>query len=254
MNRLEDIAKNIRREIFDFMTANKVGHLASSLSCVDILVSLYYDSKHSFKYKDDILIFGKAHGSPALYPILVDLGYIQREELAKFCLKDGILRLHADQSIPGCHFVGGSLGNGIGYAAGVAYGNTKNVIVLLGDGELYEGSVWETLMFISHHNLNNMRIIIDRNGMCTIGETEKMIKLEPLKDKMEAFGFDVVSIDGHNFSQLRNALSVRISKPQVIIAKTIKGKGISFMEGQWIYHSIIPQKDDLIKQAKQELK
>ena len=242
---LEENAKSVRKRIFEFKTRTKFGHLASCLCCVDILVSLYRDSQTQFNPDEDIFLFSKGHGSPAVYPILADLGTIDEGELDRYCEPEGILRLHADQSIPGCHFVGGSLGNGIGYAAGYAFASGKNVYTLVGDAELYEGSVWESLMYISHHNLSNLRIIIDRNGLGTIGETEKMLKLEPLADKMKSFVGDVVEIDGHDYDDLRKTFSSQ--NPQVIIAKTTKGKGVSYMEGKWQYHTIVPSSEEDIK-------
>lgn len=246
-------AKSFRREIFEFKTTSGVGHLASCLSTVDILVSLFYSPTTVFRPNKDKIIFSKAHGSPALYPILADLGYISKNELKKYGQAGGILTMHSDHSIPLCHFVGGSLGNGIGHAAGLAHKNDINVFVILGDGELYEGSVWETLMFISHHNINNMKLIVDRNGLCILGATEEIIKLDPLDKKIAAFGFDVATIDGHNYSQLNNIFSYMNAKPQVIIAKTIKGKGVSYMEGKWEYHTIIPKDKELIRKGLEEL-
>jgi transketolase len=250
---LEKIAKSVRKEIFKFKTRDGIGHLHTSLSCVDMLVSLFYDEKTIFNHKKDIVLFGKAHGSPSIYPILADFDYFSKDELDKYCQPEGILRLHSDDSIPGCHFVGGSLGNGIGYAAGVAQANRdKNVYIIMGDSELYEGSVWESLMFINHHNLTNLRIIVDRNGLGTIGETEKMLKLEPLADKFKSFmGDSVVEIDGHSYDDLRDSFSSQ--SPQVIIAKTIKGKGVSYMEGKWKYHVIIPSSKEDIKQGLEDL-
>jgi transketolase len=191
-------------------------------------------------------MFGKAHGSPSIYPILADLGYFPKDELEKYCRPGGILRLHSDWTIPGCHFVGGSLGNGIGYASGLAQAQPdKNIYIIMGDAELYEGSVWESLMYISHHNLSNLRIIIDRNGLGTIGETEKMLKLEPLHDKFQSFVNDVAEIDGHDYDSLRGVFSNQ--SPQVVIAKTTKGKGVSYMEGKWEYHTIVPSSEEDIK-------
>ena len=115
----------------------------------------------------------------------------------------------------------------------------------MGDAELYEGSVWESLMYISHHNLSNLRIIIDRNGLGTIGETEKMLKLEPLHDKFQSFVNDVAEIDGHDYDSLRGVFSNQ--SPQVVIAKTTKGKGVSYMEGKWEYHTIVPSSEEDIK-------
>ena len=217
------------------------------------MVSLYYDDVTLFDHKKDVLIFSKGHGSPSVYPILSDFEYIDKLELEKYCTPEGILKLHADHTIPGCHFVGGSLGNGIGYAAGLAYGSGKNVYVMLGDAELYEGSVWESLIFISHHNINNLNIIVDRNAMGILGKTEELLKLEPLADKFKSFGFEVCTVDGHSFKELRDVFSKKCDRPRVVIANTIKGKGISYMEDAWRYHTIIPKEKELIKIAIEEL-
>jgi transketolase len=249
----EQIAKSVRKRIFEFKTRSGKGHLASCLSCVDILVSLYLDRYTLFDHEKDILIFSKGHGSPSVYPLLVDLGYVVESELDKYCSPEGTLRLHADKSIPGCHFVGGSLGNGIGYAAGLAYGKDKQVYVILGDAELYEGAVWETIIFAAHHNLNNLHIIVDRNGMGILGKTEELLKLEPLEDKFKSFGCEVRTVDGHNFEQLREAFSRRPEKLQVIIANTVKGSGVSYMEDVWQYHTIIPKDEESIKIGLEEL-
>ena len=253
-NELKVKAKEIRKTIFDFKTRTGIGHLATSLSCVDILVSWFYDEKTIFNHTKDKVFFGKAHGSPSIYPILADFGYYGKEELDKYCTPDGILRLHSDWSIPGCYFVGGSLGNGIGYVSGLAYVNRKNnYYIILGDAELYEGSVWESLIFISHHKLTNIKLIVDRNGLGTIGETEKLLKLESLEEKFEGFGFNVKTIDGHDYSELRNAYNHENSDVEVVIAKTIKGKGVSYMEGNWKYHVVIPNLKKDIKQGMEEL-
>jgi len=249
---LEKIAKSVRKAIFTFKTMDGIGHLHSSLSPVDILVSLFYDKKTKFNHEEDLVIFGKAHGSPSIYPILADFGYFPKDELEKYCRPEGILRLHSDSSIPGCHFVGGSLGNGIGYASGVALANRdKNIYLIMGDAELYEGSVWESLMFINHHNLKNLRIIVDRNGLGTIGDTEKMLKLNPLDDKFKSFVGEAECIDGHDYTELRRVFSA--DSPQVVIANTIKGKGVSYMEGKWKYHTIVPKGEELIKQGLEDL-
>ena len=249
---LEKIAKSVRKSIFKFKTMDGIGHLHSSLSPVDVLVSLFYDEETNFNHEEDLVIFGKAHGSPSIYPILADLGYFPKDELDKYCRPGGILRLHSDSSIPGCHFVGGSLGNGIGYASGVAMANRdKNIYVIMGDAELYEGSVWESLMFINHHNLKNLRIIVDRNGLGTIGDTEKMLKLNPLDEKFKSFVGSAKCIDGHSYDELREVFSE--DSPQVIIANTIKGKGVSYMEGKWKYHTIVPKGEELIKQGLEDL-
>ena len=251
---LEAKAKEVRREIFDFKTRTGIGHLATSLSCVDMLISWFYDDETTFDHTKDIVLFGKAHGSPSIYPILAEFGYYPKDELDKYCTPDGILRLHSDGSIPGCHFVGGSLGNGIGYAAGLAFANRdRDVYIIMGDAELYEGSVWESLIFIAHHKLTNLKIIVDRNGMGTIGETEKLLKLEPLTEKFEGFGFHVNDIDGHSYDELRRVYSNKNTSVEVTIAQTVKGKGVSYMEGDWRYHVIIPKSEEDIEQGLKEL-
>mgnify|MGYP005813085089 CR=1 FL=1 len=252
-NKLEELAKSARKKIFRFKTKSGYGHLASCLSCVDILASLYYDEETIYDHTKDSLIFSKGHGSPSIYPILADLGYYDPEELEKYCTPEGILKLHADKSIPGCRFVGGSLGNGIGYAAGLAYGSENNVVVMLGDAELYEGSVWESIIFIAHHNIKNLTLVIDRNAMGILGKTEELLKLEPLKEKFISFGLDAVIIDGHNFDELRAAFSTKTERPTVVIANTIKGRGVSYMEDVWQYHTIIPKDEEEIKIGLQEL-
>ncbi len=248
-------ANSIRREIIIFKTRTGNGHLASSLSMVDILVSLYLDSETWFDHTIDTLVWGKAHGGPAVYPILVDLGYFPSSELERYCRPDGILRLHPDKSIPGCTYVGGSLGNGIGYSAGLAFANpSKKFVVVLGDAELYEGSVWESLLMINHYQLSNLLVIVDRNGLGILGSTETLLKLEPLDEKFKSFGFSVIQVNGHSFPELRQALNVPPVVPTVIIANTVKSKGVPFMEGKSEYHTIIPRDQDVINQMLDDLK
>lgn len=246
-------ARTFRRKVFDFKTTSGQGHLASALSRIDIVASLYLDEETDFDWEQDTLVFGKAHGGPAVYPVLSHIGLIDEVEHARYCEPEGMLRLHPDWTIPGCVFVGGSLGNGIGYAAGRAFLEPeKRFWVILGDAELYEGAVWESLLFISHHNLNNLGLIIDRNGLAILGATEDLIRLEPLAAKFESFGFDTVSCDGHDFRELRHSLVLGL-QPRVVIAETVKGKGVSYMEDKYEYHTLIPQDPELIKLGRQDL-
>ncbi len=251
---LEEYAQNVRREVFKFKTHTGIGHLASCLSCVDLVVSLYKDDRTKFNHTNDVLLFSKAHGSPSVYPVLAELGMFDKDELDKYATPDGILKLHSDGTIPGCYFVGGSLGNGIGYASGLAFSDkSRDVYVILGDAELYEGSVWESLLFIAHHNLNNMKLIIDRNELGILGKTEDMVALEPLEDKMRSFGFDVSVVDGHSFDSMAAAFSKECTKPQLVIANTIKGCGVKYMEGKWRWHTQIPKTEELISQGMEDL-
>ena len=253
-NTLEEYALKVRREVFKFKTHTGIGHLASCLSCVDIVVSLYKDERTNFDYTQDILLFSKAHGSPSVYPVLAELGLFDEGELGKYATPEGILKLHSDGTIPGCHFVGGSLGNGIGYASGLAFSDKKrDVYVMLGDAELYEGAVWESLLFIAHHNLTNMKLVIDRNELGILGKTEDMVALEPLEDKLDSFGFDVTVVDGHNFDSMADAFSRGSDRPQLVIANTIKGSGVKYMEGKWKWHTQIPKTEELIRQGMEDL-
>jgi len=245
---LEEISKYVRREVIKFKTASGHGHLASTLSVVDILVALYFGTPRYFNPQNDILVFGKAHGGPAIYPILSRLGFIDESELSKYCLPNGILRLHPDQSIPGCDFVGGSLGNALGYAAGRAFSERdRQFVVILGDAELYEGSIWEALLFISHNKLNNLLMIVDRNGLGTIGFTEELLALEPINQKFSTFGISAITVDGHNFRDLTSAYSSSRSQPTCIIANTIKARGVSFMEGKPEYHTKYPTDSNTVE-------
>lgn len=247
-------AKHTRKEVIRMKTGSGSGHLASSLSLVDALVSLYYDENTVFDHTNCRIIFGKAHGGPAVYPILADLGYFAFSELEKYCTPDGILRLHPDQSIPGCEFVGGSLGNAIGFAAGLAWSDRKKMILtILGDAELYEGSVWESLLFIAHNKLSNLLIVVDRNGLGILGATEVLLKLEPLSEKFLSFGFEVLIADGHDFDSLREVFSATPTKTTVIILNTIKSKGVAFMEGKAEFHTIIPKDKNVIQQMLEDL-
>jgi len=219
---LEEKSRFIEAAIYKLEQQCPVGHLSSCLSCISILTSLYYDSETLFDYEKDIFIFGKGHAGATLYPILVDLGYIEEAELLKYTLPEGLLKLYPDPSIPGFHFITGSLGNSLGYAAGLALAHNPNkkVFVLLGDAELYEGVIWESLLFISHHQLNNLSIIIDRNGTSILGKTEHLLKLEPLESKFRSFGFFVQKTDGTSFQELRSIFSRKQSCPHVIIVNT----------------------------------
>lgn len=267
VKRLEKKAYWVRKKTLQMCVRSDSGHLASSLSCTDILVTLYYGGiiKHNPKnpnWKErDRFILSKGHGGVALYPILADLGFFSEEELENFCQLNGILGVHPDNKIPGIETVTGSLGHGLGISVGLALGAKLDkkgykIVTLLGDGECYEGSIWEAALFGGHHNLNNLVAIIDRNNLCVTDFTENFLGLNPLADKWKSFGWDVKSIDGHSFCDISNAFDYftsRISgKPLVLIANTIKGKGISFIEGQSFSHTYIP-KGEQLEQALREL-
>ena len=262
-HRLNDKSVYIRQSILEAIYHSGKGHIGGAFSCTDILVSLYYggilkyDSKNPKWNQRDRFILSKGHAAIALYAILADTGYYSSSELRLFN-SGGLLGEHPDTNIPGIEINSGSLGHGLGVGAGMALAaklDKKDYItyVLLGDGECYEGSIWEAAMFASHHNLDNLITIIDRNGLCIHGLTEEIIALDPLEKKFEAFGFSVTIINGHNFDEILSTLSSNKSKkPKLIIADTIKGKGVSFMENNasWHHGEI---SDKVYKQAKKEL-
>ncbi len=267
IDELEEKANWVRRHTLDMCLCGGSGHLVSSFSCTDILVALYYGGILRFNPANpgweerDRFIISKGHGAIALYPILADWGFFPVDELAKFCCGNSLLGAHPDHYIPGIEVVTGSLGHGLGIAAGLALaakmdGQAYKVIALLGDGECYEGAVWEAAMFASHHQLNNLTGIIDRNGLSVTDFTEKSLKLDPLDDKWRAFGWDTVTINGHNFKEILGALKdfrCRSSaKPLVIIANTVKGKGVSFMENNPLWHTLFPTGEQ-IEMARVEL-
>ena len=244
---LKDHSKQIRSDIIATIYAAKKGHIGGSLSCVDILVALYYGG--IFKYNSnypkwpnrDRLILSKGHAAVALYAVLANIGFFSKAELLMFN-SGGFLGEHPDIQVPGIEVNSGSLGHGLGIGAGIAYAAKMDrhsfcTYVLLGDGECYEGAIWEAAMFAAHHKLNNLIAIIDRNRLCIHGCTEDINKLDSLQDKFYAFGWSVETIDGHDHSQILKAINfLPPLKPKVVIANTIKGKGVSFMEGSSNWH------------------
>jgi len=248
---------DFRLELLDLVQKHKKGHIPSAFSMMEIVVYLYYTD---IMKNNDKLIISKGHAAFGLYPILADKGLVDKKEFEKFTKPDGILRLYADNSIPGIEIPAGSLGHGVGIGVGFALvakkdNENRDIFVISGDGELYEGSVWENFLFASHYELDNFVLVIDRNRLCILGETEKCIRLENLKDKLKAFGFEVVAVDGHSYKDIKKGFEIvknKNRKPKAIIANTIKAKGISFMENQPLWHNKIPT-DEEFKKAKTEI-
>jgi transketolase len=232
----------------------KSSHLGSSLSIVDILVVLYKSI-----LKKNIFILSKGHACLALYCILQKFNYISRKVLQSYGKNNTILLSHVSHKVPGVEFSTGSLGHGLPYAVGRALAekiNKKNkkIYVLISDGELNEGTTWESLLFASFHKLDNLIIIIDYNKIQSLDYTKNILKLEPTDKKLISFGCKVIRINGHSFSQLYKSLSFNNkNKPLIIICDTIKGKGISFMENSILWHYKSPSNDEL-KKAIEELK
>jgi transketolase len=196
----------------------------------------------------------------ALYPIFADIEYFDPKELDLFTQPGGLLGLYADYRVPGIEGISGSLGHGIGMASGFIFSDrldqlNRNVFVVIGDGECYEGSIWEAAMFAAHHKLNNLKVVLDRNQLCILGNTEDLVELGNLEEKWKSFGWNVISIDGHDYEQIDSALMSACDYkdgPSIIIANTVKGKGVSFMEGNAQWHNKIPT-EELFAQAFLEL-
>lgn len=262
-----DKCLEIRKKILEICLAAKTGHVTSSLSSVEILVTLFYSGLMKFDPKNpksderDRFIMSKAQASPALYAILGDLGFFPKEDLQGFAQKKGHFGVHLQHSVPGVELTAGALGHGLGVAGGIAQALRMDrklnlVYCLIGDGELYEGSIWESLLYIAHHKLNNLITIVDRNYLCTTDFTENLIALEPLDKKFEAMGFHVERVDGHNLEALQQTLSKLKSRPYqiptIVIADTVKGKGLDCMSYNPLCHGVAPE-GELIAQAKKEL-
>ena len=233
---LSDFSKEIRRNILKASFEAKACHIGSALSCVEILVTLY----SKILKKGDVFIFSKASGASALYAVLAKVSVIPQSKIS-FYLKKYPL---PSREVPGVVFSVGSLGHGFPIATGMALADRKRkVYCLISDGELDEGTTWETALFANHHNLKNLVVIIDRNHLQACGNTEKILKLEPLKEKWEAFGWEAKNVNGHNFSELKRALDSSNKKPLAVIADTVKGKGVDFMENdfKWHYCNLSPQ-------------
>lgn len=265
INSLKQKALQFRREILEVLNLAGSGHPGGSLSAVEILISLYdYKMKHRPKEPQwadrDRLIISKGHATPVVYVALANYDYFPKEELKTFRKLNTHLQGHVHVKAPGVEFNTGSLGHGLSVANGIALGAKLlkkgfKTYCLLGDGELQEGSVWEAAMSASHNKLDNLCAIVDYNKVQENGPVNEIKNLEPLKSKWESFGWYAVEVDGHTFEQLIAALDQAdsiIGKPTVIIAHTIKGKGISFMEGQAKWHGKAPNKEQL-QQALDEL-
>ena len=243
-------AREIRIDILRAVHSAGKGHIGGAFSIVEILISLYYRGILKFDASNpkwvgrDRFILSKGHTGIALYAVLADLEYFPKEELS-LLNQGGLLGEHPDPRIPGVEVISGSLGHGLPIGAGMALAdkmdnNSRKTYVLMGDGECYEGSVWEAAMFASHHELYNLCGIVDRNMLITHGSTESINRLEPFKAKWEAFGWEVIEINAHNFDELEETwitfTSKKAGKPSMVIANSIKGKGVSFMENEASWH------------------
>ena len=260
---LEQKARQIRCDALRMINRAGSGHPGGALSATDIMVALYYgkmklsDDPHD--EDRDRFVLSKGHANPSYYAILADKGYFPREELGSLRRLHSILQGHPDcNKCPGVDCSTGSLGQGVSVATGMALGfklgkRPNHVYVLTGDGELQEGLCWEAFMAAAHYKLDDLTVLVDQNGLQLDGTTDQVMSLGDLEAKFAAFGFAVQTVDGHDYGQLLEALDrVTPGKPQCIICKTVKGKGVSFMEGQVGWHGKAPS-DEQLAQALEEL-
>lgn len=263
---LNEITNVIRKDIVSMICKSKSGHPGGSLSAVEILTALYFDQMNidptNPKMEDrDRFVLSKGHAAPALYATLAERGYFDKEELKSLRKLGSMLQGHPDmKKIPGVEMSTGSLGQGFSVACGMAMAAKLdnapwNVYALLGDGEVQEGIIWEAAMSAAHYKLDNMIAFLDYNGLQIDGEVESVMSINPIEDKFRTFGWNVITIDGHDFDQIFAALDMAkdtVDKPTMIIAKTVKGKGVSFMENQASWHGSAPSEEQL-EQALSEL-
>ena len=261
---LENISKLIRRDILTMLTESASGHPGGSLSIADIMSVLFFDEmninpKNPKNPDRDRFVLSKGHAAPALYSALARRGYLEVEELNTLRKIDSRLQGHPNMNdVPGIDMSTGSLGQGISAAVGMALAgklDKKNyrVFTILGDGELEEGQVWEASMAAAHYKLDNLTAFIDNNGLQIDGNIEDVMNPGPIDKKFEAFGWNVLKINGHDFDEIKNAIKKAKEtkgQPTVIVCSTIKGKGVSFMENEAGWHGNAPNKE----QCEQALK
>ncbi len=265
---LEQIAKEVRRDILVMLNKSGSGHSGGSLSVTDILVALYfgkimnYDPHNPEDEERDRLVLSKGHACPALYAVLSKAGYFERDLLWSLRKLGSPLQGHPDsKKLPGIDAATGSLGNGISQAVGMALAakvlkKKYKVFCIVGDGEMDEGLVYEALNVAGHYKLSNLIVIVDNNGLQIDGKCSDVMNIYPLKDKFDAFNFKTFEIGGHNYKSLLDTLTTakrNVLKPSAIIARTVKGMGVSFMANKVEYHGVAPS-DDELKRALEELK
>ncbi len=264
---LEKLSKEIRKEILGMIYRTKSPHIGCSFSMVELLVSLYFrvlniNSNNPADKNRDRFVLSKGHGCPALYAVLAKKGIIDKEFLEGFAKENGTLEQHPTRNPNiGIEITSGSLGHGLSIGVGMAlsakYDNAPwRVFVFLGDGELNEGSNWEAMMFAKQHNLDNLVAIVDHNKLQAMEKSSEVINLEPLKAKWEAFGWNIKEVDGHNVEEIVSVLKnipFEKGKPSCLVAHTIKGKGVSFMENEPRWHDKYPD-DEEYQKALNELK
>lgn len=262
---LKKIAKRIRRDIIEEVYSAQSGHPGGALSCTDILTALYFNQMNINPEKmddenRDRFVLSKGHASAALYATLAERGYFSKDELKNFRKIGERLQGHPDMKhIPGVDMSAGSLGQGLSVANGMALSSKMDergfrVYCLLGDGEIEEGQVWEAAMTSVHYKLDNLCVIVDNNRLQIDGSIEEVMSVYPIKEKFESFGFEVFEVDGNDIDSLitvfQKAKTVK-GKPTAIVAKTTKGKGVSFMENQVGWHGKAPSEEQYLEAMKE---
>ncbi len=263
---LKRISNNVRKSIVEEVYSAQSGHPGGALSCADILTVLYFNQMNiDPEKKDDLnrdrLVLSKGHASAALYAVLAERGYFSKDELKGFRKLGSMLQGHPDMKhIPGVDMTAGSLGQGLSVANGMAISSKLDergfrVYCIVGDGEIEEGQIWEAAMASAHYKLDNLCLVVDNNNLQIDGKVSDVMSVYPLKEKFEAFGFEVLEVDGNDIDELitvfDKAKTVK-GKPTAIIAKTIKGKGVSFMEDKADWHGKAPN-DEEYKTAIEDL-
>jgi transketolase len=252
----EELAKAARIEILKMTSFAKASHVGSALSVVDILSVLYSGVTNirtdNISAKDrDVVILSKGHAASALYSVLALRGFFPKEFLDSYCGNGAKLGGHVTSSeLAGVELSTGSLGHGLPYGLGIALsrkigGDKGKVFVIMSDGECDEGTTWESALLANHHELTNLVVIIDRNRIQSLKDTEETLKLEPFQRKWENFGWNSIDVDGHDFSALSKAMIDENDGPKVIIANTTKGRGVSFMENSVLWHYRSPNDEEL---------
>lgn len=262
---LASTAKEIRKKIIEMKFKAQEEHIGSALSCVDVLAVLYYkilniDPKDCLNENRDRVVLSKGHAATALYAVLAKKGFFEEKLLDEYCKDGSKIAGHSTKgSLPGVEATAGSLGHGLPIATGMALAGKMDkkdykVFVLISDGECDEGTTWEAALFAAHNKLDNLTVIIDYNKWQAFGKTNEVLNLEPLAKKWESFGWAVKEINGHNFNEIEKALAVPFEsgRPNVIIANTVKGKGVSFLEDRLESH-YIKINEDQYKKACEEL-
>ena len=265
-NKIKKIAWDRRLDVLEMVFRAKGGHIGGSFSCMDILATLYYYWFNTEKIINgspdrDRFILSKGHCAEALYAVLADKGFFPKKDLEYYATFDSPLAEHPTAKVPGVEIASGALGHGLSVGLGLAYalrqdGNSARVVVLMGDGEQAEGSVWEAAMAAAKFSLENLTAVIDRNFLEISGSTEEVMPLEKLGDKYGAFGWDVRLCDGHEPASILSVLNrPKTGKPILIIAATVKGYGSAVLENKAVSHHLIPSEDqyleiknDLLKQ------